>query len=178
MLETRRFHEWPLEDTATLALDGALGESRIFLTWAASERSNAIEIDGELGQIQIGGDMVILRSKWAERRWSCPPSLSEGSHHPDWFVGVAEDFSRRRTGGDKGNIDEAVLCAQLIDLAQRSSAAGGAQFHSAIRQDVVGKPEPALAHCRITTRKKYIGAPSRQKQKPVRLAEQRKDSTR
>ncbi len=129
MLETRRFHEWPLEDTATLALDGALGESRIFLTWTASERSNAIEIEGELGQIQVGGDMVILRSKSAERRWSCPPSLSEGSHHPDWFGGVAEDFIAAATrGGDRGNIDEAVLCARLIDAAQRSSAAGGARI--------------------------------------------------
>ncbi len=48
-LETRRFHEWPLEDTATLALETAFGASRIFLTWAADERSNAIEIDGERG---------------------------------------------------------------------------------------------------------------------------------
>jgi hypothetical protein len=63
-----------------------------------------------------------------EHRWSCPPSLSEGSHHPDWFVGVAEDFRIAVTGGDRGNLDEAVLCARLIDLAQRSNAAGGARL--------------------------------------------------
>jgi hypothetical protein len=68
---------------------------------------------------------VILKSNSRERRWSGPPSLSEGSHHPDWFGGVAADFVAAATGGAKSNLDEAVLCARLIDAAQRSSAAGG-----------------------------------------------------
>jgi len=38
---------------------------------------------------------------------------------------VAEDFRVAAAAGGKGNLEEAVLCAQLIDLAQRSSAAGG-----------------------------------------------------
>jgi hypothetical protein len=54
--------------------------------------------------------------------------LSQGSHHRDWFIGVAEDFQRAAVGGSRGNLDEAVLCARLIDLAQRSSAAGGARL--------------------------------------------------
>ena len=37
-LETRRFHEHPLEDTASVDLDTAAGVSNIFLTWAADER--------------------------------------------------------------------------------------------------------------------------------------------
>jgi len=41
---------------------------------------------------------------------------------------VAEDFRIAAMGGDKSNLDQAVLCAQLIDLAQRSSAAGGARL--------------------------------------------------
>ncbi len=127
-LETRRFHEWPLEDTATVALETASGASRIFLTWAADERSNAIEIDGDQGQIRVAGDAVIMRSNSRERRWSCPPALSEGSHHPDWFGGVVADFLAAATDGGKGNLKEAVLCAQLIDTAQRSSAAGGARL--------------------------------------------------
>jgi predicted dehydrogenase len=124
-LETRRFHEWPLEDTATLNLDLKSGSGHIYLTWAANERSNSIEIEGKQGHIKVVGDTVILASNSGERRWSCPPSLSEGSHHPDWFVGVAEDFRNAVTSGNQGNLDEAVLCARLIDLAQRSSAAGG-----------------------------------------------------
>jgi predicted dehydrogenase len=128
-LETRRFHEYPLEDTASVDLDTAAGSSNIFLTWAAEERANTIEIDGDQGEIRVVGDAVVLKSSNAQdRRWSCPPSLSEGSHHPDWFGGVAEDFVSAATGRGKGNLEEAILCARLIDAAQRSSAVGGVQI--------------------------------------------------
>jgi predicted dehydrogenase len=123
-LETRRFHEQPLEDTADVVLDTPAGVNHIFLTWAADERSNAIEIEGEQGEIRVMDDAVILKSKSQEHRWLCPPSLSAGSHHPDWFGGVAADFVAA-TDGAKSNLDEAVLCGRLIDAAQRSSAAGG-----------------------------------------------------
>jgi predicted dehydrogenase len=127
-LETRRFDEHPLEDTADLTLDTAAGVSRIFLTWAADERSNAIDIEGEDGEIGVVGDALVLKSKLRERRWFCPPSLSEGSHHPDWFGGVASDFLAAATGRAKSNLGEAVLCARLIDAAQRSSAEGGVRL--------------------------------------------------
>ena len=125
MLETRRFHASPLEDTATLKLDLAAVSAHIYLTWAADERANYIELEGELGHIGVFGDCVLVRSPGGERRWPCPPSLSEGSQHPDWFTGVADDFLTAVAGGTKGNLDEALMCARLIDLAQRSSAAGG-----------------------------------------------------
>jgi hypothetical protein len=127
-LETRRFHDQPLEDTASVDLDTAAGVSNIFLTWAAVERSNLIEIDGEQGEIRALGETVVLESNAQERRWFCPPSLSEGSHHPDWFGGVAADFLAAARGEAKSNLDEAVLCACLIDAAQRSSAAGGVRL--------------------------------------------------
>jgi predicted dehydrogenase len=128
MLETRRFHEWPIEDTATVALELTSGTGHIHLTWAGEERANHIEIEGELGHINLVGDRVVLKTSSSEQQWSCPPSLAEGSHHPDWFVGVAEDFQIAATAGETGNLDEAVLCARLIDLAQRSSAAGGVRL--------------------------------------------------
>jgi predicted dehydrogenase len=123
-LETRRFLDQPLEDTASVDVDTAGGVSNIFLTWAADERSNTIQIDGEQGEIRVIGEAVALKSKAQERRWSCPPSLSEGSHHPDWFGGVAADFVAAATGGAESNLNEALLCAGLIDAAQRSSTAG------------------------------------------------------
>jgi predicted dehydrogenase len=128
VLEKRRFHESSLEDTATVALDLMSGSGHIYLTWAGEERANTIEIEGEQGQITVANDRVVLKTSSGEHHWSCPPSLSEGSHHQDWFVGVAEDFRLATTAGDKGNLEEAVLCAQLIDLAQRSSAAGGVRL--------------------------------------------------
>jgi predicted dehydrogenase len=126
-LETRRFHEHPLEDTAGIDLDTAAGVSNIFLTWAADERANTIEIDGDQGEIRVVGDAVVLKTNAQEQRWSRPPSLSEGSHHPDWFGGVAANFLNAATRGGRGNLDEAILCARLIDAAQRSSAAGGSR---------------------------------------------------
>jgi predicted dehydrogenase len=128
LLENRRFRDWPLEDTATVALDMNSSSAHIYLTWSANERANYIEIEGDRGRISVADDNVIVRSDTGERRWSCPPPLSEGSHHRNWFIGVAEDFQSAVVGGSKGNLDEAVLCAQLIDLAQRSSAAGGTRL--------------------------------------------------
>jgi len=127
-LETRRFHEWPLEDTATLTLDLAAGSGHIYLTWTADERSNHIEVEGEQGRIRVVDESVFVRTAGGERRWPCPAPLSKGSHHPDWFAGVAEDFCAAASGGGKDNLDEALLCSRLIDLAQRSSAAGGTRL--------------------------------------------------
>jgi predicted dehydrogenase len=127
-LETRRFHEWPLEDTATLTLDLASGSGHIYLTWTANERSNHIEVEGEQGGIRVVDDCVLFKSPRGERRWPCPPPLSEGSHHPDWFARVADDFRTATADGKKSNLEEALLCARLIDLAQRSSAAGGTRL--------------------------------------------------
>jgi predicted dehydrogenase len=127
-LETLRFHEHPLEDTASVDLDTHAGVSNIYLTWAADERTNAIEIDGDQGEIRVAGDAVILKSNGREHSWTCRPALSQGSHHPDWFGGVVADFMATAKGDARGNLDEAVLCARLIDAAQRSSAAGGARI--------------------------------------------------
>jgi predicted dehydrogenase len=127
-LETRRHHQWPLEDTATIELETASGSSRIFLTWAADKRLNEIQIEGERGRIRVEGDTVVLATTEGEQRFPCPPALSEGSHHPDWFDRVVEDFLRAATGGGESNLAEAMLCARLIDAAQRSSAADGARL--------------------------------------------------
>jgi predicted dehydrogenase len=124
-LESRRFHQWSVEDTATLTLHLGTSTANIHLTWAADERSNHIELEGEHGRIKVISDTVVIKSLSGERRWLCPPPLSEGSHHPGWFAGVAEDFCSAAGSRTKGNLSEAVLCARLIDLAQRSSAAGG-----------------------------------------------------
>jgi predicted dehydrogenase len=125
VLENRRFDEWPLEDTASVVLDLISGTGQIYLTWAGEERSNHIEIEGEQGSINVANDRVVLTTKSGVRQWSCLPSLSEGSHHRDWFTGVAEDFRHAATAGGQDNLEEAVLCARLIELARRSSTEGG-----------------------------------------------------
>ena len=128
VLEKRRYHDWPLEDTATVTLELMSGTGHVYLTWAGEERANTIEIEGVRGHINAAGDRVVLKTSSGEQQWSCPPALSEGSHHQDWFAGVAEDFQIAATGGGTGNLDEALLCARLVDLGQRSSAAGGVRL--------------------------------------------------
>jgi predicted dehydrogenase len=123
-LETRKFREWPLEDTATVDLDFGDCRGRVFLTWAADERANKLEIEGGQGHLHIEGADVMLTKASGEQRFACPPALSEGSHHPDWFDGVARDFLAAIATGGEGNLPAALYCARLIDLAQRSSASG------------------------------------------------------
>ncbi len=124
-LENRCFTEWPIEDTATLELDGGTAKGNIFLTWTADERANHIEVEGNLGRIHVEGCDVIVDGVAGEQRWPFAQPLSAGSHHPEWFTGVVEDFCTAIADGTSGNLHEALLCARLIGLAQLSSARHG-----------------------------------------------------
>jgi predicted dehydrogenase len=156
-LERRRHLDWPLHDTATLDLDFAGRSGRVFLTWAEDARANHIDIEGERGRIRIEGASVILEDRSGERRWLCPPPLSEGSYHPDWFAGSARDFCAVMTGRAPGNLDEAMRCMRLIDLAQRSSDAGGARM---FLRDQAPEAAAPSRQARTRTRKKKTGAPN------------------
>jgi predicted dehydrogenase len=127
-LENRRFTQWPIEDTATVALDMSSATAHIHLTWASEQRSNRIEIGGDHGCIIVENERLLLKSGAGEHEWSCTPSLSEGSHHQDWFMGVAQEFLAAVTAAGKDNLNDALLCARLIDLAKRSSRQGGAHL--------------------------------------------------
>lgn len=129
-LETRRFRQWPLEDTATIRLECPSTTVEVFLTWAADVRRNWAELQGTQGTIRVDdGTLVLIQSspKRRERRWPCPPALSEGSHHPDWFRGVASGFVAEVTDAAPRavNLAEAGLCVTLVSLAQESSRRGG-----------------------------------------------------
>jgi len=130
-LETRRHTQYPLEDTAAVQFEcpGSTGE--VYLTWAADERRTSAEFLGARGVIHVEDSVVVLREtgpREIERRWTFPTALSDGSHHPDWFVEVAGEF----TAGVKDatlrerNLTEASLCATLLTTAQESSRQGGA----------------------------------------------------
>ncbi len=130
-LERRKYTDWPLEDTASVTVTFGQAAASVFLTWTADERANKIEIEGADGTLSVAHDRVIVETGDGRREWPCPPALSEGSHHPDWFQEVAEDFLAAVAGagaGADGNLGEALMCAQLIDRAQASSAAGGGRL--------------------------------------------------
>jgi len=129
-LETRRHTQWPVEDTATLQLTFPEATADVLLTWASDVRRNWAELTGTEGTIRLeDGTLVLKRSgrERLERRWPCPPALSEGSHHPDWFHPVVDHFLGAINGSmPRGaNLAEASLCAALDTLARESSRRGG-----------------------------------------------------
>ena len=125
-LENRRFHDLGVEDTATLSIDYDGGATAtVLLSWAADARGNGVVVEGTGGRIEVDGATLVLTRGAAVEREACPPSLAEGSHHPDWFARAGEGFLAAVRGEAPANIGEAVRCSLLIDAAQRSSAAGG-----------------------------------------------------
>jgi predicted dehydrogenase len=100
----------------------------IFLTWAASERANRVTLDGSGGTISIeGGTLEVRRAAGEARREELPGSLSEGSHHPDWFRGVIEEFlAEIRDRGRRGqSLAEAQRCLRWIETAYESGKRNG-----------------------------------------------------
>ena len=128
-LSTRKHHEWPIEDTVDLMLFHPSASAEIFLTWAAEERANRIELTGTRGKLKLDGGRLTLYdvdgSKTIET-WTFP-ALTEGSHHPDWFGGVITEFlgEIQNTRARGHNLAEAALCANVIALAKESDRRGG-----------------------------------------------------
>ena len=128
-LETRKHREWQLEDTATVTLAGAGVTAEIFLSWAAASRENSVVVEGSDGALHLeGATLTVTAAGRPSEARPCPPALSEGSHHPDRFAGVVDDFLAAldaETPCDVANLAEADLCARLIAGAKASDAAGG-----------------------------------------------------
>ena len=126
-LEIRKHHEFPLEDTAEVRLDWGGAQAEIFLTWAAESRGNSAVLEGDRGSIALDGGRVTLAADGAAARVREMPSIAEGSHHADWFGGVAREFLRevREPGARGENLEAAALCADILALAQDSSRRGG-----------------------------------------------------
>jgi predicted dehydrogenase len=128
-LDSLKYRELAVEDTARVTLDFGEATAEIFLTWAADRRGNRVQIEGTEGQIRISEHTV----EWApvggaRRRWELAESLSEGSHHPEWFGNVIEAFvSEMADSGIRGRgLTEAARCLRLLTLARESDARGGA----------------------------------------------------
>ncbi len=131
-LETRRHHRFAVEDTATVRLHFPAAEAEIVLTWAADTRENHASVVGSAGRITIEDDTLVVTTPQGEERHACPPPLSSGSQHPDWFGPVAQEFlARIDEGGDpaaSGNLDEAATCVAIECGARESSRRGGARL--------------------------------------------------
>jgi len=138
---TVRHHEWPIEDTAELRLEAPSGaRAEIFLTWAAPERRNRVVIEGSRGTIRLEEDILEFQLSGPDRavfRRQFEQSLSDGSHHPEWFESVAAEFLDRidrqieadgfglAPAASSPELEEAQLCLEAIAAARESSRRGG-----------------------------------------------------
>jgi len=128
-LETRRHHRFAVEDTATVRLHFERAVADVVLTWAADSRENRAWVIGTEGRIDIEDDTLVVTAAGREERRPCPPALSDGSQHPDWFTAVAEEFLARLEARDdrasSPNLEEAAVCVAIECLARESSRRGG-----------------------------------------------------
>lgn len=126
-LETRKHTQWPVEDTATVVLAYPSATAEIFLTWSAPSRANRVELEGTSGLLRLDGDRLTLERESASPESVEIPPLTEGSHHPDWFTGVIEEFlgeiADPRLRGR--NLAQAAICVQVLALARESSRRSG-----------------------------------------------------
>ncbi|HMH51200.1 MAG TPA: Gfo/Idh/MocA family oxidoreductase [Candidatus Acidoferrum sp.] len=128
-LERRRHQALSVEDTASVRLTFPSATADIHLTWAADVRENWAEVEGTRGRLELRDDTLLWHGAGGDDlgRWQCPPRLSDGSHHPDWFHAVADEFVAEVTSGGagRGNLAEAALCVALESAARESSRHAG-----------------------------------------------------
>ena len=127
-LERRRYTSWGVEDTASVRVTYGEATAEILLTWASDVRRNWAEVSGTAGVLELRDDTLVLKGDGgADLSWPCPPAMSDGSHHPDWFDGVASQFLAEATGEARRgtNLAEASLCVALERGARESSREGG-----------------------------------------------------
>jgi predicted dehydrogenase len=128
-LDNRKYSELKVEDTAIVNMKfsergGFAPTARIFLTWASPVRRNLGTIEGSLARLTMEDDLLtLMHHDGRHESFRFESRLSNGSHHPDWFESVAEEFagelndvSRRGT-----NLRVARLCLRLIEQAKASS---------------------------------------------------------
>jgi len=129
-LDRRRHVTLSVEDTASVRLTFPAATAEILLTWAADVRQNWAEVVGTEGRLELRDDTLIWHrrmSSAAAQQWRCPPALSDGSHHPDWFHAVVEEFLAEVTSDrpKRDNLAEASLCLALESAARESSRHAG-----------------------------------------------------
>ena len=128
-LDRRRHLTLAVEDTASVRLTFPAATADILLTWAADVRQNWAEVVGTEGRLELRDDTLVWHraTPAAAQQWRCPPALSDGSHHPDWFHAVVDEFLAEVTSDrpNRGNLAEASLCLALESAARESSRHAG-----------------------------------------------------
>ena len=132
-LENRWYAELEVEDTAviTVQFESANGHSPtadIFLTWASPSRRNWGVIEGSLARLRIEDDSLRLEGRdGSKEEFPFSSLLSEGSHHPDWFEFVAQEFGEELKDVSRrgANLNVAQLCLRLVERSKAADQVRG-----------------------------------------------------
>lgn len=121
-----RYTDADVEDTARCKIEFDEAVVEIDLTWAGSERRTAWEIVGDNGRWSLCDDDLRVEIGESSQELKLDSSLSQGSHHPEWFAGVIGDFFREIHDADKRGhgLREALQCLAILDAAYRSAETG------------------------------------------------------
>jgi predicted dehydrogenase len=128
-LENRRYTDLGVEDTAVVSMrfasaNGHSPTANIFLTWASPQRRNQGMIQGSLARLTIEDNFLSLaRNDGRQERLEFDAGLSSGSHHPDWFEFVADEFAGEldHVSHRGANLKIAELCLRLVEQSRTSS---------------------------------------------------------
>ncbi len=124
-LENRKFKDIRVEDTAdVLFFYPGKKKARLFFTWAGNNRSNQIKIEGSHGRIIVLDDTIQVDGKNGLSKTTFAEGLSAGSHHPDWYGAVIDEFLQEIKDRDlKGrNFQEAACCFNLLNHCKKASS--------------------------------------------------------
>ena len=113
--ELVRSNEQSVESEAILELAFPSGETRIELSWNASERANRITLAGDKGEVAIDDELLIVNGE--SKRFQ--PGLTAGSHHADWFAAMLPDVvdAFRDPEKSRSPFEEAANCLAIIRRA-------------------------------------------------------------
>lgn len=127
ILERRRYTDAEVEDTATCEIQFPSLRGEIFLSWAGDTRRTCWRAEGTEGTLTFADDHGELMHGGERRAFAFAQSLSVGSHHPDWFGAVIDDFVAEIADPSRRgrNLAEAEHCLLLTALAYDSARQGG-----------------------------------------------------
>src|SRR5262249_3680289 len=92
----------------------------------APGRANRVELEGTLGLLRLDEGRLSLEKETAPTEDWEVPSLTEGSHHPDWFGGVIQEFLREIANPRPRGRNPARAAAGLRVLALARGSSGRA----------------------------------------------------
>lgn len=125
-LENRKYTDIAVEDTASITIDYRNLTAKLFFTWAGDRRQNHVAVDGSSGWLHVNDDTLQIENNAGRRQLNFTQALSGGSHHPDWYGRVLDDFLHEiETPALRGrNLEEAAWCLHLLDACRRSHKNG------------------------------------------------------